>query len=161
MIKLGGNRLWLLAKSVAAILFLFAIFYRVADSEGPAVDSSTPITQAMTLTPRAVPMKPASVAIHAESYNGHVVLKLREGLDTELSGRRLADARRGDLAAVNQILSQPSVSSAKRLFSRSKADLRAERQAAEIKSRRQLADLCLYYHLAVADAVDAEQVINQ
>jgi len=113
------------------------------------------------LAPRAVPVKPVHTTINAAAYRGHVVVKLREGLDVEQIGLRLVDAGSGDLHAVNRVISESSLQSVRPLLSRSKSDLRAERQAAEAKSRKQLADMSLYYWIDVGDAAEAESMINR
>ena len=81
------NQLHLVIKSAAVVMLLCAAVYPVADSGGTPAEFTAPTTQAMALAPRTVPVKPAFVAVNAESYNGHIVLKLREGLDIEKEKR--------------------------------------------------------------------------
>jgi len=148
-----------MAVGLVAIMVLFSILSQI---DAKSLETETLGVSALSgLAPRAIPVKPVSTIISASGFDGHVVFKLHEGLNVRQVAGRLVDAQKGDLAAVNRILSRSSVLAVRRLFSRSKDDLRAERLAAQAESRQQLADLSLYYRLEVSNSDEAEQIIDR
>ncbi len=145
--------------AICCLPILDADSVRGASQTPGALTNSTQITTG--LHPRRLPIKPRSTSIGATGYNGHVVVKLREGLTVTQAAGRLLEKNRGDLQGVNTVLARPSVTDLRRVFSRPLADLRAERLAAEAKSGRQLADLSLYYRVEVSSAAAAKSIIDE
>ena len=150
--------------ALLALIFLAAQSFNLVPVEAKPAAASVRVRvdqpNTATLVPRRVPPRPAHTTVAGGSDGGYVVVKLREGLAVRQVDTRLVDERLGDLAAVNRVLARRDVADLRPLFSRSREDLRAERLAAQAKTRVQLPDLRLYYRLEVADAGAAGEIID-
>ncbi|HEX6242560.1 MAG TPA: hypothetical protein VFZ61_16720, partial [Polyangiales bacterium] len=144
-----------------------------------ALKSAEGVAPGLQVRPSA--SKPSTAErIGPHSRRDEIILKLVEGSRVRLSGGRLSyDAARvrpehearlnrsgltkagvgGEAAALHELLSKRSVK-IKRLFERGEEELDREQQQLETSSGEELADLNLYYSLAVREA-DAESLITQ
>ena len=113
------------------------------------------------LIPRVVPAKPAATARSAGVMRDRLVVKFREGTSVRRRARGL-EAPAVDLAPVEQVLRARGIDPVKvqPLFARPVAALDAERARAELASGRALADLNLYYRVAVPAGVDATELAD-
>jgi serine protease len=146
---LSANRLRLDRITAAAIAIAFGI------STLPAFGQS--------LQPRSAGSKKSLEQLQAMPQSNQVVVKFREGMRVRLSGGRLTGLTGGqveDLAGTLRAAGVPAVN-VRRLHTRPEAQLDDEREAAQRRKGKQLADLNLYYIIDVPPGVSAAQVANR
>lgn len=91
-----------------------------------------------------------------------LLIKFAEGSGVRLRSGRFATLAGASLSAVENVLRDAGIDRARidRLFSRPEGELDLERQIAESRGRRQLADLNLYYEIAVPADVPIEALCD-
>ncbi len=111
--------------------------------------------------PRIAPAKPAATARVGGVMRDRLVVKFREGTSVRLGARGL-EAPAVDLGPVAEILRARGIDVAaiQPLFARPVAALAAERERAERLSSRVLADLSLYYRIALPAGADAAELAD-
>ncbi len=135
------------------------------------------------LRPRVAAVKPARTTLRKGEHIDQVIVKFQEGSHIRLKGGRLTIdaaslttdekgrlARTGlaptavqrDLAAANNLLTQKQ-RSFRRLFTPPEQEMEARKQRGEQTSKKELADLNLYYFVKIAGATPAgtAQLIDQ
>ena len=123
-----------------------------------------------SLIARAVPVKPARTVVGRGVASDRVVVKFAEGTRVRL-GARGFEAPAHDLSVLADVLGSLGIEAGaiRRLFRRPVAALDVERDAGERRGARALADLNLYYEIAlppgrevgeVADALNALAVVE-
>jgi serine protease len=100
--------------------------------------------------------------LRALPQTNQVVVKFREGEKVRLTGQRLTGMRSGQANLLNNVLSQAGVSQAamKPLHVAPPEELERERDTAQRRSGRQLADLSLYFVIDLPPTVSAAEVAN-
>jgi serine protease len=90
-------------------------------------------------------------------HSNRVIMKFREGRRVRLSRDRFTGMTGGEAAAFSRVLSSLGVSqnTIRRLHAQSEVDLDRERDAAQAATRRELADLNLYYVIDLPPGVNA------
>lgn len=140
------------ARLAALLVALAAITPSLASSVGPAA------AQTMPLEPRVVAGQAALVSQPVDPSHRAVIVKFREG--TGIRGRDTSStAGRTDLAGFRAVLAKYPGTTVARLFQRSEADLAQEKARVEARSRRQQADLNLYFRLVAAKGADVVALI--
>ncbi len=143
------------ARTAAIALALAATMPSLASTAGAqsSSQSSEPL-QARTATAKAAlatqPVDPAS---------GAVIVKFREGSGVRLQGSALTAPV--DLAGVHAVLATFPGITVERLFDRPVADLAREKARVEARTRRQLADLNLYFRLVVPEGTDVAALVAE
>lgn len=123
------------------------------------------------LIPRMVPEKPVETRITPAVEPGQVILKFREGSYVRWrddrfvveDGERTGAPAQVDLSELEEVLAGFGipVDAIERLHTRPESELETERQVAQGRSGRQLADLNLYYKLSVPPGVDVGALCDQ
>jgi len=115
----------------------------------------------LVLQKRTVPAKPMSTQIAPEAQMSRVIVKFKEGSQVRLRGSQFV-AKEGFLIKEAEALLKPYTNGRlNRLFGKSEQELDKAKEIYEATSRRQLADLNLYYKIDVAGNAEAEQIINR
>jgi hypothetical protein len=114
-----------------------------------------PAVAAEALVARRAPEKPAATVLRRSDAADRIVVKFLEGTGARLRRGRLRGAGI-DVTAVGTVLRDHGLdaSALERLFQRPEADLDRARLVAQRRAGRALADLNLYYRLAVPSGVD-------
>jgi subtilisin family serine protease len=114
-------------------------------------------SDAQPLVARTPPPKPAWTAIGPADDPSRVVLKFAEGSGVRLRGGRLVGRRGAALAAADEVLRQAGVRPAaiRRYFAPSEGQLDARREDGQRRSGRALANLNLYYEIALPEPAHA------
>ena len=117
---------------------------------------------APTLIVRRGPAKPAATALAPGTDASRVYVKFAEGSGIRLRNGRLVSPTGAGVAGVESVLRDAGIrgSQVARLFSRAEGDLDRERQSAEKHRGRQLADLNLYFEIAVPADVSIEALCD-
>jgi serine protease len=110
---------------------------------------------------RVPPPKPPSGSVPPGHSRERIHLKLQEGTAVRLRGGGLASLRGDDLSGVAAVLGRRPGVRVERLFGRAEADIDRDKTRAEGASRRQQADLNLYYRLQLPPAVDTEALLGE
>jgi serine protease len=119
------------------------------------------------LQPRFPPSKPRSIRVPARGVRRDVVIvKLAEGSEIRLRGRDFhslqsspSESFKVSLLRLNELAHRPKIRHVRRYFSRPEAELDTERRNGEHRSRRQLADLNLYYTIQLDSGSDPGPVL--
>lgn len=100
--------------------------------------------------------------LRALPQTNQVVVKFREGEKVRLDGQRLSGMRSGQASLLTNVLSQAGVSEAamKPLHVAPPAELEREKDAAQRRSGRQLADLSLYFVIDLPPGASAAELAN-
>ncbi len=114
----------------------------------------------INLKERPVPTKAASVRVSSDAKISGVIVKFKEGSDIRLRGDKFVSRPGFPLKEAETILKPFFSGRLKRLMVQSENRLDRQKEALEISSGRQLADLNLYYKIDVANPSDAEQIVN-
>lgn len=122
---------------------------------GPALLLCAPPLAAAELAQRAAPDKPAVTVLGRGDDPGRIVVKFHEDTGARLRSSSIVGSG-VDAEALARMLGAHglAVPELRRLFPRPEAGLDAERLVAQRRSGRVLADLNLYYTLAVPSGVD-------
>src|SRR5262245_1509230 len=129
------------------------------------LDTSTAWARNGEAPPRAArraPPKPPATTLVPGADATHLYLKFAEGSGVRLRGGRFVSPGGAAMSAVEKVLRDNGIAHAqvRRLFSRSEDELDRERQVAESRAPRQLADLNLYYEIAVPADVSIEALCD-
>ena len=113
-------------------------------------------------TPRRPPAKPTRTVLAPGEDGTRLHLKLAEGTGARRRNGRFVSASGAAMSSVEDVLRAAGIGPSRidRLFSRAESDLDAERQIAEGRRGRQLADLNLYYEIAVPAGVSVEALCD-
>ncbi|MEK6776778.1 MAG: MopE-related protein [bacterium] len=106
------------------------------------------------LVKRAVPMKPAHTRITDHVYRDKIVLKFVEGSKVRLRGKELVSLGDDNLEDVYRVLRREPTLKVKRLFSRPEEELARDKKEGQRRSRKELADLNLYYLIEVTSTLE-------
>jgi hypothetical protein len=113
-------------------------------------------------TPRRPPAKPARTFLAAGEDGTRLHLKLAEGTGARRRNGRFVSSSGAAMSSVEDVLREAGIgpSRIRRLFARAESDLDAERVVAERRRGRPLADLNLYYDIAVPAGVSIEALCD-
>ncbi|HZJ11547.1 MAG TPA: S8 family serine peptidase [Methyloceanibacter sp.] len=100
--------------------------------------------------------------LRALPQTSQVVVKFREGEKVRLDGQRLSGMRSGQASLLTNALSQAGVSEAamKPLHEAPPAELERDKETAQRRSGRQLADLSLYFVIDLPPGASAAELAN-
>lgn len=100
--------------------------------------------------------------LRALPQTNQVVVKFREGEKVRLDGQRLSGMRSGQASLLTNVLSRAGVSEAamKPLHVAPPAELEREKDAAQRRSGRKLADLSLYFVIELPPGASAAELAN-
>jgi hypothetical protein len=145
----------------------------LAEGDG---EPTPPDVAPRALKPRVAATKPTTTVQGPGLHPDHVIVKFKEGTNVRLrsgalvaSAATAADAPRlarsrltpsrvtSDVARANTLLVARPLA---RTFERAEGDLDRERTEGEARSGDELADLNLYYEVAVADAAEQKSVLD-
>lgn len=100
--------------------------------------------------------------LRALPQTSQVVVKFREGEKVRLDGQRLSGMRSGQTSLLTNALSQAGVSEAamKPLHEAPPAELERDKETAQRRSGRQLADLSLYFVIDLPPGASAAELAN-
>lgn len=115
--------------------------------------------ETMLRRPAAKPTR----TVLAEGEDGtHLHLKLAEGTGARRRSGRFVFPSGVAMSSVEDVLREAGIGPSRihRMFSRAEGDLDAEKQIAESRSGRKLADLNLYYDIAVPSSVSIEALCD-
>src|SRR5262249_1708704 len=103
------------------------------------------------LTARHAPAKPPATVLLPGADSTRLLLKFAEGSGVRLRTGRLVSPTGAGLSDVEKVLRDAGIgrSAMRRLFSRPEGELDRDRQIGESRRGRELADLNLYYEIAV------------
>ena len=111
---------------------------------------------------RQPPAKPTRTVLAPGEEGTRLYLKLAEGTGARRRNGRFVSSSGVAMSSVEDVLREAGIgpSRIRRLFSRAESDLDAEKQIAESRSGRRLADLNLYYDIAVPAGVSIEALCD-
>jgi hypothetical protein len=111
---------------------------------------------------RRAPAKPTRTVLATGEDGTRLHLKLAEGTGARRRNGRYVSASGAPMTSVEDVLREAGIGPSRidRLFSRAESDLDAEKQIAESRSGRKLADLNLYYDIAVPAGVSIEALCD-
>ena len=122
-------------------------------------------SDANALVPRVPPSKPAYTLIEPSDDPRTIIVKFSEGANVRLRSDPAPSLTLPphDAGTLQGILQKYSIESdaIQRLFTRPEEELDAEREAAQLKSGRALADLNLYYRITLPAGVDAGRLCDE
>jgi sugar lactone lactonase YvrE len=123
---------------------------------------TTSAVSAQPLQERALPAKPARTQVTPYDDTRFVVVKFAEGTRVRATPAGMRGDVPFDAAALAQVLREHGVAAPalRRLFTRPERDLEVERDRAQRRSRRELADLNLYHRIAVPAGVDVASLCD-
>jgi len=132
---------------------------------GSTVDGSPDFS--LHLQPRLPASKPKSIKVPARGVRRDVVtVKLIEGSGIRWRGRDFLSLQsspsepfKASLLRLNELAHRPKIRQVRRHFSRPEAELETEKRNGERRSRRQLADLNLYYTIQLEPGSDPGPVL--
>jgi serine protease len=113
------------------------------------------------LIPRVVPPKPLQSKVLPGYSRTRVVVKFSEGSGVRLQGAHLMSDSDVDVSEVNALLRRHPGLTIRSLFTRTPAALGRDRAAAQRASRREHADLSLYFRLMLPPTSNVETVIDE
>jgi hypothetical protein len=125
-----------------------------------AADNQPARTYGVNLKVRPVPAKPASVQISSQAKISGVIVKFKEGSDVRLRAGNLISRPGFSLKEAETVLKPYIDGRLNRLMTQSESQLDLQKEALEISSRRQLADLNLYYRIDITNPSEAEKIVN-
>jgi hypothetical protein len=117
--------------------------------------------QAKNLEPRVIPEKPFHSAVKGYHNPERVVVKFREGESVEQRGQSLVGE--GEVAIANSLIQQFPGAKVRPTFTRSRAELRADKEQAESNTGKEMADLGLFFHVDLpkkATTAEVEALVN-
>jgi serine protease len=134
------------------LVMLFAIVMAGCLTEASAQD----------LQPRVPPQKMTLDQMQSIPTSNRVHVKFREGVIVRLTDGQLSGLPSSDAAAFQNILTQRRIpaSAIRRMFTRPEADLDNERNEAQQRSGKQLADLKLWYIIDLPRGASAAEVAS-
>ena len=140
----------------AAFLSVGALVALVLIGAAPEVEAQQGPAQ------RAAGRKMDLEQLRALPQTNQVVVKFREGEKVRLDGQRLSGMRSGQAGLLTSVLSQAGVSEAamKPLHVAPPAELEREKDAAQRRSGRKLADLSLYFVIDLPPGASAADLAN-
>jgi serine protease len=115
------------------------------------------------MTARRAAPKPAATALVPGAAATRLHLKFAEGSGVRLRNGRFASPTGAGIAAVERVLRDAGIGRSQigRLFSRAEDELDLERRVAERRGGRQLADLNLYFEIAVPTDASIETLCDE
>jgi subtilisin family serine protease len=115
--------------------------------------------QAMSRRP---PAKPTRTVLAPGEDGTHLQLKLAEDTSARRRNGRFVSSSGAALSSLEDVLREAGIGPSRihRLFARTESDLDAEKRIAESRSGRKLADLNLYYDIAVPAGVSIEALCD-
>jgi len=155
--------LWLISVALIVGLLVAPALSRPAAAEiagGVGTQRMEAEVESVDLEPRALPTKPAHTVIGPGVFPNLVVVKFVEGSIVRLRQDKLVNRGIGNLSPVSDLLSRFPGVEVQRLFSRSEADLEAERTRGQALSGKELADLNNYYLFTLPEGLDANAFID-
>ncbi len=145
----------LAALALALALALATITPGMASSAGAG--TQTPPGPSQALEPRIDTAKAALASQPVDPSNRSVIVKFREGTGVRLNGGSLTSST--DVSGVTAVLAKYPGTTVARLFRRPAADLAQEKARVESRTRRQQADLNLYFRLVAPEGADVAALI--
>ncbi len=126
-----------------------------------SAERAKPSPQADEPAPRAVVPMPPVDGISPDADISHVVVKFKDDPIIRYRSGCLVSMRGVSVLEAQAVLNPYLNARFRRLFnSLPEARLDSDRQALELKTKRQLADLNSYYRIEISSPAEAEQVIN-
>jgi hypothetical protein len=111
------------------------------------------------LAPREIPEKLGHTAIDPGAFTGMVIVKFVEGSDVRLrNGKLVSSVARLD--ELDQVLTLFPVDQIERQFAQDEDQIARGQAELEAGTGQDVADLNLYYRLAIQDRADAEALID-
>jgi Ca2+-binding RTX toxin-like protein len=150
-LRFGGGR----RRTVGTLIALATISPLLVSTAG----AQAPVGQAGGLTPRVAVSKAAVAAQPVDPANRRIILKFREGTRVRARGATFVSPTSADVTGVNGVLAHYPGVTVERLFKRPEADLTREKAQVEARSRRQVADLNLYYRVIAPEGADVAALI--
>ncbi|MEW6153313.1 MAG: S8 family serine peptidase [Actinomycetota bacterium] len=143
-----------------------AVFALVSLVAGLTVFSSTGTTSAQTSVPVDRPFqarvggnKALVAAQPVDPSNLRVLLKFQEGTGVRLRDGAFTAPAGVDLSGLEAVLADHPGTAVSRLFSRPEGEIEEQKEQVEARSRRQQADLNLYYRLVAPEGTDVGALI--
>ena len=167
------------------VIFLFATIFCIVALLGNSIDvigssnslddiSITPSDSDPSLSiprglePRLPATKPKIIKVPEKGvYKDIVIVKLVEDSKVRLRGNSFVSLNLAlppdlntSLSSLNNLILRPEVKKVKRLFTRPESELDEEKEKGERLSRKQLADLNLYYMIILHSGVDPKPILS-
>lgn len=147
-------------RSIVTAIFLLCVVTSVSAYD---VDKAAPSQPEGGLKPRITPSKPFLTKITGNEKSHVITVKFREGTQIRLRGGKLISLNQIQLASLDTLLNAYPQLKIKPLFTRPEQDLDRDKAEGEKNSKRELADLNLYFTFELpktATKETVEQLIN-
>ena len=158
MIKIGRKSI-----VISAFVIIVSLLISISNTISAEQIDNPASSENIKLKPRAIPVKSFNTAINPQIKISHVVVKFRDNNQVRKSGDKLI-SKAGTAALVesnNKLNLYLGTDRMRRLFenmTESKLDMK--REALQLNSKTELADLNNYYRIEISDYQDAENLIN-